>query len=250
MPMTNTFPDPKDASTSISETTSMQDSQETPSEQGPSISRDLGISAVTAALFLLLRIFAVSRWDWDTATAVAETVDFGSAPTVVLGTLFAEPELTAIVIMLLLPLMTLDFIWPQVDYARPGVSKFMSILVLGAVTITLMSTQRMWWLPVGAVFIAGIIVVVHLLWRHSIAHRGALHLLRSAGLIATLGILALAAIVSTPWTVLEEIETTTKTINGHVLETPSGYLKVLDIDTGELVIVMSSDVTSRQIQGD
>lgn len=224
--------------------------QGTSSEIRTSLSRDVGISAVTVTLFLLLRIFAVSRWDWDRASDIAETVDFGSAPTIVLGTLFAEPNLTAVFIMLLLPLVILDVLWPEGGEIRPGVSRIISIAVLGIVAITLTSTRGTWWLPVGAVLVAAIVVGLHLAWQHSAAHHTVVRALRSVGLIATLGVLGLAATVSTPWTVLEHIETTTGTINGHVLETPSGYLKVLNADTGELIILISSDVISRHIEGE
>ena len=239
-----------DSSAPDTATSRAEPSEATPDKASASLSRDVGISAVTVTLFVLLRIFAVSKWDWDRASDIAETVDFGSAPTIVLGTLFAEPDLTAIFIMLLLPLVVLDALWPEGGEIRPSVSRILSIAVLGIVAISLTMTRGTWWLPIGAILFVMLVVGMHRSWRHSAAHKTVVRTLRSVGLIAILGVLGLAATISTPWTVREHIETTNGTINGHVLETPSGYLKVLDADSSEVIIVVSSDVISRQIAGD
>lgn len=241
---------PIDASTPDSELVMEERPQDTSGGSKTSLSQNLGISAVTVALFLLLRIFAVSKWDWGIASDVAETVDLGSAPTLALGTLFAEPNLTAVFVMLLLPLMIIDLVWSQSSDLRHVVSSIMSITVFGSVAVILTLTQGTWWLPVGAILIAALVVVLYLAWRHSAAQRAAQQLLTRVGLVAILGVLVLAATISTPWTALERIETKIQTINGHVLETPSGYLKVLDVETGRVVILISSDVISREIESD
>lgn len=57
---------------------------------GGTMGRDVGLSAGAAVLFLLLRVMAVSHWDWSTAFALADVVDFGDAVTIIFGTLFAE----------------------------------------------------------------------------------------------------------------------------------------------------------------
>lgn len=219
-------------------------------DPGVSLTRDVSISAVTAALFLLLRIFAVSKWDWYTASDVAGTVDFGTAPAIALGTLFAEPTITGVVVMTLLPLVALNLAWPQPGLSQGLVPRLLAVAVLGAVTIALVSTLRIWWLPAGAILIGAILIVVRLAWQHTVAHRTASKLLERAGTLVTIGILALAATISTPWTARESIETTQGSIIGYVLETPSGYLKILTDDDRELIILVSGDIISRHALGD
>lgn len=215
-----------------------------------SVSFGVSASAFTAALFLLLRIFAVSRWDWHTASDVAATVDFGSAPTIVLGTLFAEPAIIEAFIMVVLPMVMLELVWPQSAHPESVILRLVFAAVLGAITVSLISTRGAWWLPAGAVIIFAMLVGLRMAWRRSAADRALQELLKRAGLLATIGALALAAIISTPWEARERIETTNGTIEGYVLETPSGYLKVLTADDRQLIILTGSEIVSRTIEDD
>ena len=213
-----------------------------------SVSRNVGASAGAAAAFLLLRIFAVSGWDWHTASEVADTVDFGAALSIALGTLFAEPETTSLLLMVLFPLIVVDFVWPPAGRDRWSVPVLLLIAVFGSVAISLVLTMRDWWFPIGAIVIATVLVCVRLLWRPGAALDAVLKPIRSVGMITIAGILLLATTVTTPWPPHERIETTNGIVDGYVLQTPSGFLKVLIADTREVVILRSSDVISRKVR--
>lgn len=214
------------------------------------ISRNLSISAVKTALFLLLRIFAVSRWDWHVAGDVASTVDFGTAPIIVLGTLFAEPTLTGAAIMILLPMVGFDLFSVRSRESGLSITRLLSVSALAAVGISLIVTVGVWWLPIGSLAIVAAMSGLRVAWEQSFAHTILVALLRRVGLLTGIAVLLLATIVSTPWAPLEVIETTTGSVSGYVLETPSGFLKVLTDDERKLEVLISSDVLSRQVIAD
>src|SRR5690625_6636942 len=83
-----------------------------PLQTASSLSRDAGITAAITVLFFLLRVLAVSQWNWHTAAEVAATVDFGDAASILLGTVFAEPVVTEILNIVLTPLIIVTLIWP------------------------------------------------------------------------------------------------------------------------------------------
>lgn len=209
------------------------------------LSRNLSISAVKTALFLLLRVFAISRWDWQVAGDVASTVDFGTAPIIMLGTLFAEPVLTGTAVMVLLPLVSFDIIFPSRGPSPGSMTRFLTIFALVAVGLSLVTSMGIWWLPFGAIAMVGVMSVLRLGWEQSRAHTVLTALLQRVGLIVGITALVLATLVSTPWTSLEEIETTSGTVTGYVLDNPSGFLKVLTEDERELSVLIASDVISR-----
>lgn len=55
-----------------------------------------------AALFVVLRLFAVARYDWHTAFSVADTIQLDDAPTIVIGTLMADRWVSGGVLVVLL----------------------------------------------------------------------------------------------------------------------------------------------------
>ena len=59
-------------------------------------------TAGAATLFLLLRVLAVSEWNWNTAAIVAESFNFSDILPVAPGTMFARPMLTGAIIAMIL----------------------------------------------------------------------------------------------------------------------------------------------------
>lgn len=223
--------------------------ESTPSTPTPvsSLSRDAGITASVAALFFLLRVLAVSGWDWNTAAEVGATVDFGDAASIMLGTVFAEPRLTGALIIAFSPLLVVGLIWPPSQKRTEPILAGVFLILVAVLAASLIATFGLWWIAWGSALTTAAFAAVRILWRHGRIHKATLHLLRSLGVIGIIGVLGLAAAVSTPWVALERIETTTTTITGYVLQTPSGFLKVLNDDPRKVVTLISSHVESRQV---
>ncbi|MGW4352960.1 hypothetical protein ACWELJ_12830 [Nocardia sp. NPDC004582] len=207
----------------------------------------VGLSLTGAAvLFVVLRLFAVSDYDWVRAASVADTIGLDDASRMVLGTLMADPTVTAVVLAVLVP-ASLSHQWRlgMPTFRNAGNLVMLIIVVLfGAV---LLITFRLWWMLI----IAGVIgaLMIALL---ATGHRGpegrrfALFVMHRSGLVAILAMLVTAAIVRVPWAPLERIETRDGTVIGYVLENPPGFLKVLTDDDREIVIIGIDHVRSRE----
>lgn len=64
-----------------------------------------------AVTFVLLRIFAVSGYYWDTAFSVSTTLDVNDATSLVFGSLMGGHLLVEVLLIVLLPLLVADFCW-------------------------------------------------------------------------------------------------------------------------------------------
>lgn len=219
---------------------------------GEEAGRVATIGAVTSAggagLFLLLRILAVSDWNWHTAFAVAHTVNFDDVIGIVLGTLMANETLVGVLLVWLLPLSVIHAAWP-LDGGDRSAGAFLLAVTMMAASFTLVISAPAWWLLVGAAVVAASIVFVRL-----VRHRGRVHaivffLLRRVGVMALLGALVLAAVVQTPWVPLERIETEDGPLTGYVMASDPGFLKVLTEHERELLILVESTVVSREETG-
>src|SRR5699024_11544451 len=102
-----------------------------------------------------------------------------------------------------------------------------------------------WWLLAGAVIIGLLVVAGRLLWRRGYGYTIISWVLRRTAVIAGIGGLLLATVVTDPWMPLEYIETTSETIEGYTLKVDPDYLNVLNEDEREVEIIMGDDVVSR-----
>ncbi|MCA2209903.1 hypothetical protein [Nocardia rosealba] len=211
-----------------------------------------GLSATSvAALFLLLRVFAVTDYDWNAAFSLAGTLGLDDVVIMVLGTLMASPVLGGIALAILLP----EALIHQIRLGRPrwtNAGNLIWLLIVALFTAALLWTYRMWWVLVASALLA---VVLYILLRAGKrdpeGSRMAHWFVSSSALIVTLAALVLAATVQVPWVSLEEIATKNGVVRGYVVENPPGYLKVLLEREREIVIVDTADVTGRtEIQPD
>lgn len=170
-----------------------------------------GLTVTAAAFaFLVLRLFAVSGYNWHTAFAVLHTLDLDDTIGLVLGTVMAESLAAVLVLALLVPVgddgHDRDEEQQRARQVRPyGLS-------------------------------AGGRVKQVALW----ASR---HLVALIGLAMLIG----AATITTPWLPLERIGLRTGTqLRGFVLEAEPGFLKVLTEQDREFHILTDQDVTSRE----
>ncbi|WP_280300168.1 hypothetical protein [Nocardia neocaledoniensis] len=203
-----------------------------------------GLSATgVAGLFLLLRLFAVTDYDWNAAFSVVGTLGLDDVAPMVLGTLMASPLLGGIALSVLLP----EAVLRQLRLGRPtweNAGSLAWLLVVVLFTVALLWTYRVWWVLVAAC-VLGIVLFLLLRTSHRNA-RFAKWFVGSSALVVTLAALILAATVQVPWVSREHIATRTGVVDGYVLENPPGFLKVLLEDGREIVIIDTADVTGRE----
>jgi len=226
---------------------SSEDSAPTQQTGKAGTAKAAGLTAGGAALFLLLRMFAVSNWDWHTAAEALGTIDFGNVIPVGFGTLVAAPAITAIIIVWLLPLAVLNALWPTRLGANYRLSQLMIAIALSVAFIALVKTFAWWWLVIAAVVVAGLVTGARLMWRRGAGRTIVRGILHHAGITAVVAILILAAVVRTPWTPKEEITTTDGVVTGYVLKVESGYLQVLTSGDRKMEIIVGSDVVARDV---
>lgn len=199
-------------------------------------------AAAWAFVFLVLRIFAVSGYDWNTAFAVSTTLGLDDGLSLVFGSLMSGHLLVSVLLVCVLPLLLSAYLWSPHGH-RPVVvlAATLGLVVLVALTVSFHS----WWLPVTVVALLGMAALIRRLPASHRLSRGAMVVMMNAVRVAAVGVLLVAAFIQTPWVPLERIETTNGVIAGYVLSVDSGYLNVLT-DKQQFVILISGDVLSRR----
>ena len=215
-----------------------RDSPEEPSAWGVGA----GQLAAWGFSFLLLRIFAVSGYDWDTAFLVSTTLGLDDGVVLLFGSLMANYLLTAVLLACLLPLLVAAAIWGDPRYRVVKTA----LAALGLVLVaSLTVSHRLWWLPVSTLVLLGCFALVRRLPPANRVRRTLMSALARIGLMVGAATLLVAVFVQTPWLPQERIGTTQGTITGYVLSVDSGYLNVLT-DDQEFVILLSEDVLWRE----
>ncbi len=199
-------------------------------------------AAAWAFAFLILRIFAVSDYHWDTAFAVSTTLGLDDGLGLVFGTLMSGHILAALLLILVLPLLAAAYLWGPKGH-RPVVvlASTLGLVTLVALTVT----YRSWWLPVATAALLGFFALVHRMPPGRPLRRASMAAMGRVGSVAGVGVLLVAAFTPTPWVPHEQIETTDGTIGGYVLSVDSGYLNILT-DDHKFMILISGDVISRR----
>ncbi|MEV0184710.1 hypothetical protein AB0I54_36350 [Streptomyces sp. NPDC050625] len=225
--------------------------------------RGTGLTVTTAAfVFLVLRLFAVSGYDWHTAFAVLHTVDPKDAIGLVLGTVMADSLASLLFLTLLAPIAVLRLLMEvrTIQKAKghapaqgqrpeqPGLTGAMALLVSLVAVVAYINTFHRWWLLLLVAAVGGLMLVI----AHSIQAGGrlmwaAVWAARHLGLLAAAAMLFGAATVRTPWVPLERIELRGGTdMHGYVLQAEPGFLKVLTEHRRHLLILPDRDVSARR----
>lgn len=216
-----------------------------PAEHEKGSSRLSGVAAPAAAwafAFLVLRVFAVSGYDWNTTYLVTTTLSVDDGLALLFGSLMAGHVLVALALMVVLPLLAATFLWSD-NGRRPVVVLPAAVGVVMLVALTL--SFHSWWLPPATIALFGVIALLRRLPEHRVRHAVEVVTAR-VGWVAGVAVLLTAALVGTPWVPREEITMTDgKVVDGYVLSVDSGYLNVLT-DDHEFVILISSDVGARK----
>lgn len=206
----------------------------------------LGTTAGIATLFLLLRLLAVSEWDWNTAGAIADSLDFGDALPIAFGTLFARPELTGFLVAILLPFALLRALWPLSGHGTPSLSGVLAAIALVTVAVVWVRTFNSWWVVIGATVLGGALLAARLIWRRGVGRRIVLGVLRSAGVLAVVELLGLAVAVDTPWMSKERLDAGGGAFEGWVLEVQPGFVKVLT-EERDVLVLFTGDIVERTL---
>jgi O-antigen ligase len=190
---------------------------------------------------VMLRVFAVSGYRWDTAFVVSTTLTVTNGLTMLLGSLLAEHLLTAALVGCLMPLLVADYLWGD---GRRRTSVLLVAALALATSLAVVLSFGLWWLPLAAVAVFGVLAMVRRSPPQSFLRRLLVALLARVSVVAGVGVLLIAAFGQTPWVPLERIQTTSGTVDGYVLSVDPGYLNVLTTDH-RVEILISADVVSR-----
>ncbi|MFF0541488.1 hypothetical protein ACWEVD_20570 [Nocardia thailandica] len=206
-----------------------------------------GLTATgAAALFIVLRVFAITDYHWGAAFSVVSTLELDDVPPMILGTLMASPFLGGIAVSVLLA----EALIRQIRLGMPrwesaGNTVWLILLCLFAASLTW--TYRIWWVPGTAAALAALLLAV--LWtskRTTDGARFARWFMTRTGIVIAAAALGLAAAVQVPWMTKEDIDTRTGRVEGWVLENPPGFLKVLLERDREIRIIDVNDVLHRE----
>ncbi|WP_258949156.1 hypothetical protein [Lentzea californiensis] len=192
-------------------------------------------SALTGAavLFVLLRLLAVSHYDWHTAFALLHTLELDDAPGLFLGTFMADDRISTVLLMIVTPATFFFYFRTREDPERASTTALLTLIVLIALMVSHTLTYHRWWLSAGAVAIGAAMML---------AIRNARWLLKWFAWLLAGSALAVAAIVSTPWVPKEKINDAEEV---YVFETSPGFLKVLKAKDREFTILRTEDVLKR-----
>ncbi|MFQ4147667.1 hypothetical protein AAGW05_03050 [Arthrobacter sp. LAPM80] len=217
--------------------------ESTPSGEGRRFSAgDLAPATAVGFVFLILRIFAVSGYDWNTAFAVSTTLSLSDGLALVFGSLMAGHVLVQILLIGVLPLLIATYLWST----RGHRATVLLATALGSVTlIALTLSFRSWWLPAATAAVFGVFSLIRRLSvKHWLRRMFSVAMARVGG-VAAVAVLLVAAFIQTPWVPQEQILTPYGSITGYVLSVDPGYLNVLT-DNHEFVILNISEVLSRK----
>ena len=213
------------------------------SQRAPRRAWNAGVSStVWVFAFLILRIFAVSGYSWETAFLVSTTISLNDGVAILFGSLMAGHLLVAVLLVFVLPLLVAALLYePRARRIVMGVSTTVALVIL----VTITASFQSWWLPVAAVAVlVSFVLIRRLPAEHPLRRAWWAVVMRASG-VAAAAVLVIAAFLQTPWVPHEQIETTDGTISGYVMSVDSGYLNVLT-DDHQFLILISGDVISRK----
>ncbi|WP_182358813.1 hypothetical protein [Tomitella gaofuii] len=198
--------------------------------------------AVWAFAFVLLRIFAVSGYDWATAFNVSTTLSLSDGVGLLFGSLMGGHILVEALLVILVPLLAADHLWSPRGH-RPIV--VLPLIVCAVLLVALTVSYASWWLPIAVGGVLGAFALIRMLPRRFPLRRVLGLAMARVGLVGGAGVLIAAAFVQTPWVPLEHIGTTDGEVIGYVMSVDPGFVNVLTEDQ-EFVILPVDSVLSRE----
>ncbi|ATE58009.1 hypothetical protein CNX65_05845 [Actinosynnema pretiosum] len=191
-------------------------------------------------MFVLLRLLAVSHYDWHVAFALLHTLDLEDAPGLFVGTFMADSRISSALLILVSPLLVL-YAWA---HRRRDKVAALALPLLPALMVAHVITYHRWWVPVAAVALSALVLLVERARMRGLVQEAVTFLMRRTGVVLVGVALAVAAFVATPWVPLEEMELVDGELRGYVMETGHGFVKVLDEHHG-FRILRTDEIRSR-----
>lgn len=211
---------------------------------------EAGVTMGLLTMVLVLRLFAVSDWNWEVGASLAEAFSLDDAVAIILGTLFERPTLSGVILAVALPMGFFREYW----LAKHGLTKsrannWFTLIALIASGYVLTRTFDLWWIFATAALLTFAIIAFAKIsnafhWHIKLSKVGT-HL----GIVVGVALLVVASTIDTPWMEQELIETKGEVINGYVLEASPGFLKIMT-EEREILILPDSEVVARTIVGD
>ncbi|WP_017625971.1 hypothetical protein [Nocardiopsis chromatogenes] len=202
-----------------------------------------GATAAGAAfLFILLRLMAVAHYDWDTASGLADVVDFSDAVTIAVGTFLGAGRVAAWLMAAIVPLTAAGHL-RHLREGRPSPASLLVVLALVAVFAAAVVSFSAWGaLASGLVWFA-VLAAVDL--RPGPVRDLLRRLVARVGLLTLAAVLTASAISDEVWVSRERIALGDRVVEGYVIKNGGQFLTVLTAEEREKRILLSREVTSR-----
>ncbi|GAA1457871.1 hypothetical protein GCM10009603_09570 [Nocardiopsis exhalans] len=212
-------------------------------EQSTSRLWSAGTTAAGAAFaFILLRLMAVTHYDWRTAFGLADAIDFGDAITIAVGTFLGAGTITVWLLALFVPLSAAG----HLRHLREGNRSPGSLVVVVAMAVVFAAAVLSFsaWATLAAALVwFALLVAVEL--RGGPTRALLRRITACAGTLALTAVLLGAALIDEVWVPEERIELQDEVVHAYVVQNGSQFLTVLTTDTRQKRILLSRDVTSR-----
>ncbi|MFC7219199.1 hypothetical protein ACFQLX_13630 [Streptomyces polyrhachis] len=204
----------------------------------------LGVSAaVVALLFVILRLLAVTHYEWDVAFALSDSINFGDSLGVLIGTFLGETRWSMTLLAFLLPLLAAGHL-RRLRSGQWFIGHTLALIVLGCVFVAAVITFRAW----PALIVLAVMSALQLLLRRT---RLGLEVIRKlsarTGLLTMAAVLLMAGGSDTMWVPKERIELRhgQHELTGYVVSDTGAFVKVLTEDERRIEILSDDDIAKR-----
>ena len=210
----------------------------------PGGSKAANTVALGGLAFLLLRLLAVSHYNWRVAFSLSDCINFNDVIGVVVGTFLGANTFTAILLAVILPLaLARHFRHVKEGAWAPHQTVLIAFTV--GIFVAAVVTFRDW--PTLLLILAASAVVLAVLRWSSRGRRVAGELVAKTNAIILLGLLLLAGTTGTVWVPKEIITMKNgERFEAYVMKTASPFLIVLTARDRKDEIIVATDVASRR----
>ncbi|MBK6967892.1 MAG: hypothetical protein IPH29_01910 [Candidatus Microthrix sp.] len=153
-------------------------------------------AAAWAFAFLVVRLFAISGYNWDTAFLVSTTLGLEDGLRILFGSFMTARLVVAPLPVTLLPLLMAAFLWSPKG-RRPTVVLLAGLALTTLTSLTL--SYRAWWLLPATAAVFGVLVLIHRRQAGAPLRRLLAATIERIGWVVAIGALGVALATQTPW---------------------------------------------------
>lgn len=245
--MTNKNENPSDSTDSRAEAKARM-AVTTLEKSGEQFVSGVGAATVVITLMIILRVFALSGWEWEDARDIVTTINIGDVPSIIIDTVYSMPVVSAFIVAVGGPLVAALTLRRWRRKGRVDPVHLVLLVLIVAAAISLLYSFAFWWMLALLILITFALLMV-LSSRAPGRVRRAGNAVVTHTIFACVGLeLIVAAFAPTPWMQREMITLNSgTTIDCYVLEVESGFVKILDQDR-HVQVLISGDIASRTIR--